>query len=130
MFLPQSVKAPEEQVFSRNAQYDPTTAFVLTSIHSQRNISQLLFLVCLEPVSCVWQYHTCLVDFMQYKLFKIKYYMLLSVMMPWRNSGMQYLNTSSVFSTDLVQGYHLNCYQFLWLSRIKLSTISHEIISD
>lgn len=111
MILPQSVKAPEEhRGFSRNAQYDPMTASVFAAIHSKRCTSQLLFLVCPEPVSCIWRYHKCLVDFIQYKLFKIKCYVLLSVMIPWRNSGVQYLNTSSVFSTDLVQAYHLNCY--------------------
>ena len=41
----------------------PVIALVFTAIDTQRNDSQVLFLVCLGLVSCIWRYYTCLVDF-------------------------------------------------------------------
>lgn len=104
--------------FFGNVQFDPMIAFVFTAIHTQRDVSQLLFLVCLEPVSYI--VNTCLADFIQHKLFKTKCFLLVSVTMPWRNSGVQYLYAGSVFSLAFVQGYDPKCCLFL-VSYLELS---------
>lgn len=135
LFLLQSVKGPEEQaVFPEMLSVAPWLC-LCSLLFMPREI--LLFLVCPEPVSCTWQHHMCLVDIIQHNTFKIKCCMLLSVMMTWRNSGVQYLNPNSVFLADLVQGYHLNCYQFslvirklnLLVFHMKLSQIKKYIFS-
>lgn len=111
MFLPQNVKVSKEQGFFGNVRFDPMTAFVFTTIHTQGDVSQLLFLVCLEPVSYIVSIYFA--DLMKHKLFKTKCFILVSVMTPWRNAGGQYLHTSSVFSLDFVQGYHTKYCHFL-----------------
>lgn len=134
LFLPEDVSASECESFWRtrrfflNLQFDPITAFVFTAIRPRRDLSQLLFLVCLEPVSYIVSIY--LADFIKHELFKTKCFMLVSVTMPWRNSVCSICTLVLCFHQILSKNTTLSAVFFCWLSWIKISTVLHEIITD
>lgn len=111
LFLPEDVFCLKMWKFLNNKVF-----LEVYSLTPWQHLCSLLFILREMRLSfCFLSYIVSiyLVDFIKHKLLKTKYFMIVNLMMPWRNSDVQYLYVSSVFSSDFVQGYHPKCCHFL-----------------